>query len=140
MPDENQTSDWRFEREFTRSETQFKVEVVGDAWKAEGELRDVGARGVFVLCESPFPVGVDCSVSIVLEDEQVETATRIEASGRTVRVDDEGMAIEFVEIGLESFEHLKNLVLLNSPRPDAVGSEFDGHLGLKSRPARGMSE
>jgi hypothetical protein len=54
------------QREFTRSEIQFAVEVATETAVAEGTLRDVGMRGVFVNCEHPFPAGVDCTITILL--------------------------------------------------------------------------
>jgi hypothetical protein len=41
------------------------------------------------------------------------------------------MAIEFDRVEVESFEHLKQLILLNSSDPDNVWEEFERHLGLK---------
>ncbi len=49
------------------------------------------------------------------------------------RVAPEGMAIEFVELTLESYEHLQNLVRFNAPNLETVENELKEHLGLIKR-------
>jgi hypothetical protein len=61
---------------------------------------------------------------------------RIETGGRVVRTEDGGMAIHFEEISdLDSFDHLRNLVMSNSSIHTAqVEEELQNHLGIKPRP------
>ena len=43
-----------------------------------------------------------------------------------------GFAIQFTEIiGLDSLEHLRNIIMFNTHDPHQVEEEFHGHLGLK---------
>jgi len=58
----------------------------------------------------------------------------IEANGYVVRSLIDGMAIEFTElIGLESWDHLRNLVLYNAEEPIRAQEQFAAHVGLKLR-------
>lgn len=47
------------------------------------------------------------------------------------RITEEGVALVFTEVGLEAYEHLHNLVLLNTDDTEKVEQEFNTHLGLK---------
>ena len=48
-----------------------------------------------------------------------------------VRATPEGFAVAIVElIGLDSLEHLRNLILYHVPNPDQVVHEFLEHNGL----------
>jgi hypothetical protein len=63
-----------------------------------------------------------------------ETPIRIEVAGTIARVETTGMGLEITEVvGVESFEHLQNLVLYNAPDPKQVEQEFKGHIGLKRK-------
>ena len=57
----------------------------------------------------------------------------ISVKGRVQRVTEDGMGLLFTEVGLEAYEHLHNLVLLNTHEPDKVEQEFKNHLGLKKK-------
>lgn len=53
--------------------------------------------------------------------------------GRVQRISEDGIAILFTEVGLEAYEHLHNLVLLNTDDPEKVEQEFDDDIGLKKK-------
>jgi len=53
--------------------------------------------------------------------------------GRVQRVAEEGMGLLFTEIGLEAYECLRNLILLNTDDTKKVEQEFKNHLGLKKK-------
>jgi hypothetical protein len=89
-------------------------------------------KGIYLLCDNPLPVGSDCRVALLLGDG--ETPICIEVAGKVARVDPTGMGLEIIEIvGLESFEHLRNLVRYNASDPDQVEHEFQDHVGLKRK-------
>jgi len=48
-----------------------------------------------------------------------------------VRSDQDGMGVEFTEMPLESYDHLRKMVLLNATDPERVEQEFRDHIGLK---------
>jgi len=49
-----------------------------------------------------------------------------------VRSAPDGIAIHFRELlGLDSYEHLRNLILHNAVDPDQAEQEFESHIGLR---------
>ena len=122
-------------REFTRVSVHMEVEVAAtEVAVINGHLQDVNMSGLFLLCDTLLPIGTPCRVVLRLGSQEDETC--IEVSGRIVRTQDEGMAIEFTEIlGLDSFGHLRNLVLYNSAAwTDQVEEELQSHVGIRRRP------
>jgi hypothetical protein len=57
----------------------------------------------------------------------------IKVQGRVQRITVEGIALVFTEVSLEAYEHLHNLVLLNTDDTEKVEQEFKTHLGLKKK-------
>jgi hypothetical protein len=53
--------------------------------------------------------------------------------GRVQRITGEGIALLFTEVSLEAYEHLHNLVLLNTDDPEKAKREFKNHLGMKQK-------
>jgi hypothetical protein len=95
-----------------------------------GSLRDISLKGLYVLCENPFPESTKVRASLGLG---AQAQAGIEVVGRIARAEPDGMAIEIEELGTASFQHLKRLVLLNSETPDESEREISGHVGLKAR-------
>jgi len=54
----------------------------------------------------------------------------IQAEGKIVRITSDSLAVNFESIGLDSYEHLKNLITYNSGNVDQVEQEFSEHIGL----------
>ena len=117
-------------REFTRSPLKMHVEVgTGAGVMIECTVADISMNGVRVECKGMLPVGGDCTVSIVLNTG--DTPLRVRAEGRIVRGEGTSMAIEFTKVDDESLEHLRALVLYNSPDADKADEEMQEHLGIK---------
>lgn len=120
-------------REFTRIPIQVAVEVTSIQGNTTAhQVKDVSLNGLYLQCKKPLPLGADCSVTFFLGEK--DSPIRIEASGKVARVDPEGMGVEITAVvGVESFEHLRNLVLYNSSDTDQVEQEFHDHIGIKRR-------
>lgn len=118
-------------REFTRIPIKIVAEVSFGACTLAGRIRDVSMKGLFLLHNKKMSPGTDCRVVIFLGEGNQQLS--IEASGKCVRNDEFGVAIEFVDIGTESYNHLRNLVLYNTEgaQTHQVEEEFKNHLGLK---------
>ncbi len=119
-------------REFTRVSihVQEEVKVDGKVIKTD-ETRDLSLKGVFVSCNQALPSGTDCEVSLKLVGS--ELPIEIDIKGKVGRSSESGMAVEFTEIDLESYDHLQNLVKYNAHNEDQVEQEIKDHLGLKRR-------
>lgn len=118
-------------REFTRVPVSMELDVTADQQATySGQTRDISLGGLYCQCPMPATVGAQCHVVLFLggRDSEVRIATR----GRVARVDSAGIGIEFTEVvGIESLEHLRNLVLYNATDPQQVEQEFASHLGIK---------
>ncbi|MEW5700882.1 MAG: PilZ domain-containing protein [Candidatus Zixiibacteriota bacterium] len=118
------------QREFTRIPFRRTAEIVTDATGVVAEAtRDISAKGLFVEGTSVLPPGSPCRVRLSLLGVP-DTAT-IETEGRIVRAEPDGAAVEFTGMDLDSFHHLRNLVLYNAPNPVQIENEFENHLGLR---------
>ena len=121
-------------REFTRVPVQLEVEVRSEQPVTTGpcEVKDISLRGLYLCCEHPLPLGSACQVTLILSGG--EPPLRIEVGGSVTRVDPAGMGVEITNVvGVESFEHLRNVVLYNASNPNQVEQEFHDHVGIKRR-------
>ena len=82
-------------------------------------VRDVGFGGVFVLAEGPIRAGDH--VALELAPALVPRRRSVRAKGRVVRVEPgRGIAIEFTDMTLESFDFLDRLLHLGPRSRDRV--------------------
>ncbi len=120
------------QREFSRAATKMEVEITSDAHPpVRGITHDVSMSGVFVVCDDRMPVGTECRVAVRLAGG--EEPVSVDAAGRVARVEPDGMGLQFTEIDMDSYEHLRRLVLFNSTETSAVERELRDHLGLRER-------
>lgn len=118
-------------REFSRVRTKLTAIVsrVGEDDAPRGRVVDVSLGGVFIEGDFSLMDGAEVLVSILLNDQ--ETGAAINAAGTVVRSDSKGVAIEFHELrDLESYGHLRNLVLYNARTTASVEEEFKQHKGI----------
>ena len=114
----------------TRVGTNLEIDLQsGETLIQSAETRDVSLTGLFLACEESLPVGSDCRATLYLDGREGEM--RLHARAKVVRCGDGGIAIHFKEISIESFEHLRNLLLYKSEDPDQIEREFDEHVSLK---------
>ena len=115
-------------REFTRVPTRIRAEVAAGGLRiTDGAAQTLSLKGMFLVCAVPLPEGTECAITLLLGDGEA----RVEAEGKVVHAYPEGLALQFTRIlGLESFEHLRKLVLYNAPDPGLVESEFDAATGI----------
>lgn len=123
-------SDFEAQREFTR----IPIHIWGTFTDASGDLltaevNNLSLRGCHVSTFDPLPAGGRYHLTLFVEDD--ERALHFKVEARIVRSDQDGMGVEFMEMPLESYEHLRNMVLLNATDPTQVEREFHSHIGLK---------
>ena len=119
------------QREFTRVPTtlEVRVSVEGKDIPNAGS-QNVSMKGMLVRTEVRLPKDTVGHISIFLADGEVE----IEVEGVVVNHYPEGLAFQFTKIlGVDSFEHLRNLVLYNAADTEQVETEFRTHIGLKKK-------
>ena len=105
------------QREFSRVDLKLlaKVQAKGREIVSRG-TRDVSVRGAFVHCDSGWPMGTECEIHLILDGRN--PPVDINVKGRVQRVTEEGVALVFTEVSLEAYEHLHNLVMLNTDDPE----------------------
>lgn len=116
-------------REFSRVDVRLRTEVDADGQvHRDGTIENLSLKGGFFRTPSPLPDGTPVRVRLHLEGTGVE----VHAHGHVIRHAPDGCAIQFDEIvGLDSLDHLRNLVRFNATNPAQVEREFDAHLGLR---------
>lgn len=118
-------------REFTRVPITFEVRIAVDGRPVEGaRVKDLSMKGMLVLTAERPPVGTPCEAVISLVEGEVEIRT----SGVVAAENPLGFGMEFSTIdGLESYIHLRNLVIFNSPDVEKVEEEFQAHAGIRRK-------
>lgn len=79
---------------------------------AEGSSKDLSMKGVFITTDKHLPLGTACDVKILLSGGIKDLELTMEAT--VARVEPTGIGLAFDSIDLDSFTHLKNIVLYNS--------------------------
>lgn len=118
-------------REFTRVPTSLEVRLMvnGRAIPNMGS-QNVSLKGMLVHTQEPLANGTVCGITIVLAEGEIE----IEVEGVVVNTYPDGTAFQFSKIlGVDSYEHLRNLVLYNATDTEQVEDEFQSHIGLKKK-------
>jgi hypothetical protein len=85
------------------------------------ETRDVSVSGVFVEGVSGVALGEKCDVEFHLTGRT--SSLVLEMAGETVRVLDDGVALQFFDVDEDSFYHLQNVVYFNYKQSGGVGED-----------------
>ena len=86
------------------------------------ETQDLSLRGVFVKDIGGHALGDKCDAVLCLTGTTSKLC--LQMKGEVVRIAEEGIGLRFVEIDLDSFYHLKNILYYNSENPDQLDDEF----------------
>jgi hypothetical protein len=123
-------TDYSNQREFTRVPVQiWGTFREGKRELVTTEITSLSLRGCYASTFEVLPEGEVHRLTLFTEDDA--NAIHITVKARIVRSDQDGMGIEFTEMPLESYDHLRKMVLLNATDPDRVEREFRDHIGLK---------
>jgi hypothetical protein len=120
-------------REFSRIPLRLEVQLLfEDGSEVVGEGVDLSLKGTFCKTTERPEVGARCTVALTFNSGD-DNKLSFYASGRVARLADNGLAVEFLELEIESFYHLRNLIRYNAPDPEVIDQEFEDHLGLKRK-------
>ena len=119
------------QREFTRVLVSARTEIrAGEVTLSGAPTHSLSMKGMSIQTSERLPLGTECEINIVLVEGEVE----IQLLGTVVNHLTDGMAFLFTKIlGLESFEHLRNLVFYNAEDVETVETEFTSHAGIRKR-------
>jgi len=119
-------------RKYRRVPFEVTAAVKTGRLSINGMVQNLSMNGMFIATVESITGDSPLEISITLSG---STSTLIiTLKGRAVRQTDTGIAVEFREMDLDSFIHLRNIVAQNSGDPDAVYEEYYQSLMCKHRP------
>ena len=89
---------------------------------ADTNSKNISVKGLLVETDEKIPVGTPCEIEILLTGTSSKLSLNIQ--GKIVRQTESGLAIAFDAVDVDSYFHLKNLVMHNAEDPDAVEKEI----------------
>lgn len=113
-------------RAFIRVPFEMTAVVETNGRTVTAKVRDLSIHGAFVEDVTGVAAGQPLTLRITLGEGL--DAPVIETRTKVTRVCDEGVGVEFVETGIESFGHLEALVQANSGDPERVLDEMQQFL------------
>ncbi len=103
-------------------ETRVVLKCEGQTILSDADSRDISLKGMFIKTDQVLRVGTPCDLELILSG--TSTNLRIAINGEITRQGDNGLGVSFGGIDLDSYWHLKNLLLYNAQDPDALEQEF----------------
>lgn len=86
-----------------------------------GMVENLSIKGMFLNTKESLPEDGLLDISIILSG--TSSLLSIKAKGIVVRRDESGVAVEFQEMDMDSFVHLRNIVAFNTGDADAFHEE-----------------
>ncbi len=90
--------------------------------KAEANSDDLSLKGLHVQTAEDVPMDTLCDVELHLTGTTEDVTLNMK--GKVVRKDDSGIGVKFESIDIDSFTHLKNILMYNTEDPEALGDEL----------------
>lgn len=119
-------------RKFRRVPFEVTAAVQTGLINISGMVDNLSMGGMFLATGETIPGDSSLEISIILSGSS--SMLSIGLKGRLVRQNEEGIAVEFLEMDLDSFIHLRNIVVQNSDDPDAVYEEYCQSILFRKRP------
>ena len=122
-------------REFIRVpfNTTVVVRVQDRVIRSQGEI-NISMGGVRLSTRDAIPPAEAlCRVTINLGGSA--SPIHIEVKGTIVRSQEGSLAVKFIDLDLDSYQHLRQLIVNNADDPDRAELEFVAHWGIR-RPLR----
>ena len=109
-------------RKFRRVPFEVTAAVQTGMVNISGVVHNLSMSGMFLATAKTVEGDNPLDISIMLSGASSMLSLRLK--GRLVRQTEDGIAVEFQEMDLDSFIHLRNIVAQNSSDPDAVYEEY----------------
>ncbi len=118
-------------REFIRVPFRAEVSVrTADRTLWANSTLDISLNGLRIATsEPPLAEGCACEIEIVLSD--ADPIVLIEARGTVVRPEPGILAVHLTELDVDSYDHLRTLILNNASDPERAEREFTAHWGIR---------
>lgn len=120
-------------REFTRLEVPLDAEVRFGSELIHGKVENVSLKGCLLWADHWPEDDVPCEVTLFFAGREHEMS--IGSHGKIVRhIGQSEVGIQFGDLSFDSFQHLKNLILMNSDGEiEQVEAEIANHAGIRQR-------
>jgi Tfp pilus assembly protein PilZ len=103
--------------------------LFGEKTISSKHTKDISLNGLFVLTDHQVKIGDECKVIITLNSQVADLTLRLNA--HVTRTTAEGIALTFKEMDIETYQHLKNIVLYNSDDPEAFLEQCQQRPGFR---------
>lgn len=117
------------QRKFRRVPFHADAIVKAGGVTVSGTIDNLSMKGLFLNAAGGLAGDELLEITILLSGSSSKLS--INLKGRTSRQTDKGVAIEFREMDLDSFIHLKNVVSYNSSDADEIVEEYYQSIGPK---------
>lgn len=87
------------------------VKFEDQLFAADTDLRDISLDGMNISISVPMPVNHICDLEIIISGPS--SILQLRARGRILRQDSHSAAVKFTELNIDSYMHLRNIVLHN---------------------------
>ncbi len=111
-------------RKRTRVTARKRTTLSWPKGECSGEVVNLSLKGCLMAPEGKALPAVGQAVEVRLHLEAGEPELDVKAHAVVVRRDDEGVAVDFTNIELDSFRHLYLLVQYNAPDADVIEEEL----------------
>ena len=95
-----------------RFESQITIRTGDDTVEATADSRNISLKGIYLVPEKKIPVDTPCTLAITLTGKGSQMIVTI--PGKICRHDGQGTAVAFLDMDVDSFVHIKNLVKLHT--------------------------
>lgn len=113
-------------RKFSRVPFQIEATLKHNDSVITGDVTNLSLQGLFVTTDEKLKIGSIVNITIHL----LGSASRLalEMMGTVQRIENDGFAVRFTDIDIDSFIHLKSIVAYNMGDPDLVEDEFRSYI------------
>ncbi|MFH1985824.1 MAG: PilZ domain-containing protein [Pseudomonadota bacterium] len=114
------------ENKRTHERVAFSAQVTvfckGQRIVSGADTRNISLKGIYVETDKRLGIGTHCGLELQLTGASSQLTLNID--GRVVREDDAGFGIVFNTVDLDSYFHLKNILLYNAVDSDALSDRL----------------
>ena len=109
--------------------TEVEVQVSGRIIRTREEV-DISMSGIRVNTGDEAPsMESGCQVRVILG--MAEKQVIINANGKVIRSQPGTLAVEFTDLDIDSYRHLRQLIVNNAEDPARAEREFAAHWGIR---------
>ncbi len=99
-------------------DTQVIIKTDTSEVNETGDLKNLSLKGMFVKSKKKLPKDSTCQTEIILSGSS--SNLRLKITGTVIHNTDDGFGIRFDAMDTDSYFHLKNIIMYNSPEPASI--------------------